>query len=238
VEFDATTVAAIRQKDAPDLALNGRTRQLLQVDVLKHNRLWFMGDLSSRDSRLEEWWLARHYREIESHSFGTGSGNVRLTLYALSETHNAEPIVARFTIGDHWRVKQASVVSCPYPNRWLAGDTVLLQLDWRPLRPAPLNCPIGLYLVDGNGVVRAWHDTPPLRASHPASNWQEGEFCKELYSLALPDDVEPGGYRLAVALHDRKTLERMSVEDSDGTSMPDNLIVLTSLEIVDRDSPR
>lgn len=82
-----------------------------------------------------------------------------------------------------------------------AGQAVTATLYWRLLRPLSTNYTSFVHLIDGRDKKIAQHDAPPGGVYYPTSLWQPGELLRDRHTLALPEVIPPGPYRLRVGLY-------------------------------------
>ncbi len=90
-------------------------------------------------------------------------------------------------------------------------DVVQVSLLWRSLEPPDVDYTVFVHLVDEEERVWAQHDGQPAGGSRPTSSWQPGEEFADNHGLALPSDIAPGEYQIAVGLYDAATGQRLSV---------------------------
>ncbi|MBN1202499.1 MAG: glycosyltransferase family 39 protein [Anaerolineae bacterium] len=77
-----------------------------------------------------------------------------------------------------------------------AGDPLHVDLWWAALEPLPLDYSVGVFVLDANGAVVAEHNGPP--GAVPTSQWVVGDLMFDRHTLALPADLPPGDYHVAV----------------------------------------
>ncbi|MCC6615834.1 MAG: hypothetical protein IT320_20355 [Anaerolineae bacterium] len=68
----------------------------------------------------------------------------------------------------------------------------------------PLDCAIGLYLLDGSGALVAQADGPINHYDHaivPTSQMQPGQIYIDYRALDLSEDLPPGDYTLMLAVY-------------------------------------
>jgi hypothetical protein len=88
---------------------------------------------------------------------------------------------------------------------------VQVSLLWRSLEPPDVDYTVFVHLVDDEERVWAQHDGQPAGGSRPTSSWQPGEEFADNHGLALPSDIAPGEYQIAVGLYDAATGQRLPV---------------------------
>jgi hypothetical protein len=82
------------------------------------------------------------------------------------------------------------------------------------------------HLLDANVVLRAQQDSIPQRGNLPTTRWFPGEYISDEYALALPNDLPPGEYRIAVGMYDETTGERAPLRDANHMPLQDNRVLL------------
>jgi hypothetical protein len=91
----------------------------------------------------------------------------------------------------------------PAPLR--RGEVLYLQLHWLVNRAPEGDWTVFTHLLregeDGSFVQVAGRDSPPGAGSLPTSRWQAGWRVLDEYQIALPADLAPGTYTLAVGLY-------------------------------------
>jgi hypothetical protein len=80
-----------------------------------------------------------------------------------------------------------------------------LQLHWLLNQASDRDWTVFTHLLrraeDGSFVQVAGSDSPPGAGSLPTSRWQAGWRVLDEYQIALPADLVPGTYTLAVGLY-------------------------------------
>ncbi|MCI0476606.1 MAG: hypothetical protein L0Y55_10195, partial [Anaerolineales bacterium] len=94
------------------------------------------------------------------------------------------------------------------------NDAIRVVLYWRSLKPTR-DYTVFVHLLDAHGNLRAQLDTQPRGGAYPISIWDAGEIVRDDYALALPRDLAPGEYRLAIGLYEYPSLIRARVQRGD-----------------------
>jgi hypothetical protein len=118
------------------------------------------------------------------------------------------------------------------PQQARPGETVQLTLYWECTGQELGDYTVFTHLVDGTGETRAQKDNPPQDGMYPTYLWDPGERVQDTYRLELPPDALPGPYRFAVGMYILQTMERLSVTTAQGTSLPDQQVLLDGPEIL------
>jgi len=131
-------------------------------------------------------------------------GNARLTRYSRPESALEErPLEANFA----GQIALTGYALDPGPT--FPGDVLHVRLSWRSLHPTERDYTVFVHLVDEGDGVWSQHDGQPTGGARPTSSWQTGEEITDNHGLALPADLPPGEYHLAVGLYDPSTGDRL-----------------------------
>lgn len=103
------------------------------------------------------------------------------------------------------------------------GEVLPVSLTWRALEVPEGDYTVFVHLFDEGERVWAQHDGQPSGGWRPTSTWQPGEEITDHHGLALPADIPPGEYRLAVGLYQASTGERVSVVAGQGVEPADRV---------------
>jgi hypothetical protein len=116
---------------------------------------------------------------------------------------------------------------------WRLDDparTLTLTLYWTAGAPMAEDAVVFVHLLDAAGRLVAGQDTRPMGGLYGTQAWQPGEGIVDEHRLELPAGLPPGEYRLAVGLYDAATQARLPVVDASGVPVPDNALLLGTLE--------
>ena len=81
-----------------------------------------------------------------------------------------------------------------------AGDIAHLTLFWQADQPPGEDLMLQLNLQDQQGKTRLQHRTTVTSGQYPAPSWRAGEIIRDQHNLPLPYDLQPGRYRLTIAV--------------------------------------
>jgi hypothetical protein len=116
-----------------------------------------------------------------------------------SQRHPQQPLSA--TLGDGIALIGYDVQPTPVK----AGSILYLQLYWQVSAPPAADWTVFTHLLkreaDGALTFITGHDSRPGAGSLPTPRWQAGWQILDEYQLALPADLAPGSYQLAVGLY-------------------------------------
>lgn len=111
-----------------------------------------------------------------------------------------------------------------------AGDSLGVTLYWQAdgaLAPAQK---VFVHLVGADGQLYSQKDNVPMRGRRPTTAWEPGEVVADSYVLEV-GSVPAGEYRLTVGMYDPETGDRLAAFDATGQRLPDDRIVLDTIEV-------
>lgn len=130
------------------------------------------------------------------------------------------------------------------------GDMLGVTLVWSAEAPIPADYTVGLFLIDENGQVVMQQDRTPVNGFAPTSSWDGFdrvgnsqrfvEYPKmsgrtyDNYGFILPEDMPSGSYDLVLVLYQWPSLERLPIQDNNGSLVGDQ-VTLTTINIAPRD---
>ena len=97
----------------------------------------------------------------------------------------------------------------------LPGRDLPLVLRWQAQVPVGGRYTVFVQLLDAEGRLRAQVDAQPLNGLYPTDHWQLGPVLPDRHMLPLPEDLQPGRYRLEVGLYDALSHDRLPVMTGD-----------------------
>ena len=86
----------------------------------------------------------------------------------------------------------------PIPTR--AGEVAHVQLTWA-VKTAGVPVSAFVHLVDETGMGVSQHDGPPGGQYTPYPRWEPGLVLNSTHSIAVPETLSPGTYRLVAGLY-------------------------------------
>jgi hypothetical protein len=96
-------------------------------------------------------------------------------------------------------------ITAAYPD-----NVVYLSLYWE-WQGKVEDEPIGVSLLDADGVTRGWGNPVQTMAPLPYSEWQEGMVVRDDFALVIFPDTPPGAYRLSAWIDRPATGETVGV---------------------------
>jgi hypothetical protein len=97
------------------------------------------------------------------------------------------------------------------PTALAPGNTLPVTLYWQALAEMKTDYTVFVQLLNDAGQVVAQADSQPLAGAAPTTTWLSGEILTDPYTLTLPANLPPGGYRLIGGLYDAATSARLPV---------------------------
>jgi mannosyltransferase len=177
------------------------------ADRRKVYALFWATDEADPEQVVERW--------LDEHAFkglDTWQGNVRFVTYALP-TDLAQLPVTNVQFGD--RIALVGQAQPAFPQQVVAGEPLLVQLQWQASAPITASYAVAVQLLDSRSQVIAQHDSLPAGGARPTTGWQPGEKIADNHALLVPFGAPPGAYRLIAALYDPETGARLPVANKD-----------------------
>jgi hypothetical protein len=111
------------------------------------------------------------------------------------------------------------------------GDTLTVVLFWQSDGQVKDNYTVFCHLVSAGSELVAQHDGRPVLEIRPVPSWRADERLIDSHPIALDADLALGRYELVAGMYDLETLERVPAFDSAGARLPQDTIVLTSIDL-------
>lgn len=117
------------------------------------------------------------------------------------------------------------------PERARAGETMYVAFRWRMEAEGSEEYAQFLHFVhDESGALWSF-DQQPLGPRLPTRLWYSGMADTETWAAPLPADLELGTYAVFTGLYRQSDLERLPVENADGTPFIDAAVTLGILSL-------
>jgi hypothetical protein len=87
----------------------------------------------------------------------------------------------------------------------MPGTMLTVTLHWQAQHKITNDYIVFVHLLDASGRLVANDDAAPANETRPTTEWVPGERIADAHALALPDNLAPGNYRVAVGLYDPDT---------------------------------
>jgi 4-amino-4-deoxy-L-arabinose transferase-like glycosyltransferase len=106
------------------------------------------------------------------------------------------------------------LVGYALPDAIQAGQVLPVTLYWEALGEAERSYARFVHVLDANDRIVAQQDGVPGKGDLPVTSWLVGEYVKDDVEIALPAELAPGSYRLAVGLYDPANGRRLTAGDA------------------------
>ncbi len=106
-----------------------------------------------------------------------------------------------------------------------------LALHWQAIAQPTIDYTVFTQLVGPDGLVWGQKDNQPQGGRYPTTAWSVHDKVIDRYEFKLKPGAPPGQYRLLVGMYDLATGQRLAAIDQNGNQLPDNAILLTTLEL-------
>jgi len=178
-------------------------------DIAAHyKRLWvlYWAETEPDPNRYVERWLdANTFKTSEGYS-----GTVRVAVYAVPTTMSNQPDHALdIQFGDSIRLTGYSLVG----DTIAPGDIVQLTLFWQTPTPINARYKVFVHLLGADDGIVTQVDREPGGGLVPTTIWQPGQTIIDRYGAAIPSDIAPGRYRIAIGLYGFDNV-RLTVHDT------------------------
>lgn len=156
---------------------------------------------------------------------GRETDSLRLAYMRIGEPQTERPDVTedyRANLGEKIRL-----LGYDLPDTQLqAGGTVSLTLYWECLDSMGTDYTVFVHLLGPDGEIYGQRDTFPLEGRLPTTFWVPQETLSDPYNIDVTKDAPSGTYSLAIGMYDLHSGERLPATSADGTSLPDDQIIL------------
>lgn len=122
----------------------------------------------------------------------------------------------------------------PQQNLWVPGNTIHIELFWKPLRKLDTDLTVFCHLLgptqtNQTNEIILWSqdDYPPQDGHTSTSSWTPGTLIRDTYTLKLPDTLTPTNYTITIGLYDPKTNERYVLDPITPQSETNGAILIT-----------
>lgn len=111
------------------------------------------------------------------------------------EALNENLRLARWDVAVNGRPTDAGPIAVA-PN-----DTLDVHLLWNATGQPQQDLTVYVHLADWNGNRLTQSDAPPRAGTAPTSDWRDGDLVRDVHTLMVPADAEPGAYYLDVGMY-------------------------------------
>ena len=119
------------------------------------------------------------------------------------------------------------------PAQLSPGSSLRIAFYWHARRPIEEELKVFVHVfgpTEAPALVTQ-SDAIPVHWTYPTTEWQEGDYVRDVHALPIDLDLPRGNYRVVVGLYDSVTGERLELRDADGNALPDNVAPLYDLRI-------
>ncbi len=111
------------------------------------------------------------------------------------------------------------------------GDLLRITLLWQAWAKMRIDYTAFIHMTAADDQILAQVDTLLARDSRLTSEWRVGEVVRQEYELELSPDIPPGEYLLKSGLYYWETGDRLPVWDEDGRRIPDDVVLLGTINV-------
>ena len=111
-----------------------------------------------------------------------------------------------------------------------AGQSLPINLYWKAERDILEDLTVFVHLIDMDGKLIAQHDELTANGFNPTMLWVPGTIVPDKRAIVLPQDVQPGMYRLVAGMYRFDNMERLPVSTG-AESWSDDLIELGTVKV-------
>lgn len=142
-----------------------------------------------------------------------------------AETQRWRDAPARFVVAEH--IELVDVIA---PAGLTTEEPFTVTLIWRNRATQSRPRTAFVHLLNAAGAPIVQSDAQPRGGDYPTPFWLPGEIVPDTHTLDTRN-LSGGRYQLAAGMYDSITQERLPVADTSGGAVPNNLIVLMSLDM-------
>jgi hypothetical protein len=128
-----------------------------------------------------------------------------------------------------------SLAGLAAPTEVAAGATLTVTVLWEAMATPARDYTAFAHLLDEGGNRVAGYDQQPAGNRFPTSAWRSGDRIVSELPLALPADLAPGTYTLAMGLYDSASpqAERLAVTGAAGREVLHNMLLVQTVKVVE-----
>jgi hypothetical protein len=89
----------------------------------------------------------------------------------------------------------------------LTNNQLLVNLTWQTIVDMTREYTVFVHLLAQEETLISQNDRPP--DGYPTTDWQPDELIMDTFQIELPEDLEPGTYRIQSGFYHLPTLERL-----------------------------
>lgn len=111
------------------------------------------------------------------------------------------------------------------------GETLRIALYWHALTKIDENYKVFVHVIAPDGSHAAQSDIIPLYWTYPTTQWQPGEYIRDVHFIKLDDDLPRGDYAVWVGMYDPISQQRIPIRDSDNRPVQDSALQLYTVRV-------
>jgi len=111
------------------------------------------------------------------------------------------------------RFDQIELISVSAPKSAKPGESIVLNLRWRPTNLINRDLTLFAHILDANGNYVTGTDSPPARGDYPTSRWRTNELVAYNVAVSIPPNTSAGSYNIALGWYEWPSLERIVLEN-------------------------
>ena len=115
------------------------------------------------------------------------------------------------------------------------GGSVNMALHWEAIAQPSTNYTVFTQLIGPDGMVWGQQDNQPQLGRYPTTAWSIGDRVVDRYEIVVGEDAPEGSYSLIAGMYDLATGERLPAVDERGKRLPNDAIILSTIDIVSAD---
>lgn len=108
--------------------------------------------------------------------------------------------------------------------------SIEVALNWRIDQTPDQDLSVFVHVYGPDGALVTQSDGYPLLGLAPFGNWPAGQTLQDRHTLDWPDNAPAGVYRAGVGVYDRGTGQRLPAVDATGARLPDDAIIIASID--------
>ena len=160
---------------------------------------------------------------LSEHCFTTVDGwygPAQLALYACDTGLSGEEASVEVDADFDGQIRLLSQSALPL--NIVAGEILPLTFTWQTQTQIEKDYKVFIHLLDGDDVVVAQRDSPPVGGWRPTTSWSDGELVRDKHGLLIPGNVPAGEYGLIAGLYDSEG-DRLPVRLASGQGVRDSV---------------
>jgi hypothetical protein len=116
---------------------------------------------------------------------------------------------------------------------WQSGETATLILFWEAVELPAQTYFMFFHLFDDAGNLVVNINERPTRGQFPQAAWFPGTVVRDVWSISLPADLNPGKYQVQIGLFDLDSGQRLPLRDKSGQLIDSRSLPLVEIVILD-----